>query len=125
VSRGSAFRIHGVASKEQPETSHPAVSKRMPVAVWELEDLCKASEGACQVPRSCPHPVSVGNLRFAGCAGRVSCWIPADGVFVLQNGRITKCGAKTFRVPSRMQLLAPFAGQFLGLIASSDVRLDS
>ena len=99
MSRGIAFRIHGVASKELPEASHPAVSKRMPVAVWELEDLCKASEGARQVPRSCPRHESVCNLRFVRCAGRVSCCIPADGVFVLQNGRITKCGAKTFRVP--------------------------
>jgi hypothetical protein len=49
VSRGFGFKIHGVAGKDQLEGPLPAVSKRRPVDMWELEDLYQAAEGT----RSC------------------------------------------------------------------------
>lgn len=64
VSRGFGFAIHGVASNQQPQESYASVSKRMPVEMWEFEDLCQALEGK---PRE-PYTLSRFTIRRCLCA---------------------------------------------------------
>jgi hypothetical protein len=67
VSRGFELQVHGVIKPGQLEPPFPAVIQRMPIDVWEFEDLLNAAHG------------------------KTICVVPAEGVFVLQCCRITKC----------------------------------
>ena len=67
ASRAMGFEIHGVVKPGQSEPPFAQVSTRMPNEMWAFEDLFRAKHG------------------------KVTSSVPADGVVVLQCGRITKC----------------------------------
>ena len=50
VSRGIGVEIHGIVKAGQLEPPFSQVSKRMPIDVWEVEALLKASEGQLPGP---------------------------------------------------------------------------